>query len=190
MSDEDFDDLDAILDEAKPAFETVHIYLDGERRAEWNALVLAAKQGIDQAETDGRLGARSPAAQALKSIEKMKAELQGKVISIRVEQMPGTRWAALKAKHQPRKNDVRDQQQGYNCEAVAKESLLTYGKRVKGDKVAPITAAQWQKIWDKAGGGDWDTLIWAVIGVNQLAGQMFVSQLVKGSPATSNSAGK
>ncbi|MGC5078457.1 hypothetical protein [Agrococcus sp. DT81.2] len=180
-------DLDALLDEATPAFEDVRICLDGARRAEWNAL---AEQAMSKDDADGRLGAKSPAAVAKKKLDALADELRERMLTIRVFAVPGTQWAALKSKNPPRKGDRQDEAQGYNLEAVARQALITHGKRVSGDKVEDINAGQWGKILEKIGGGDFQTLIYAVIGVNQLVGQQFVGLLVKGSPATSNSAGK
>lgn len=182
-------DLDDLLDEATPAFEDVRLCLDGARRAEWNALAEQAMQK-DDAEPDDRMAAPSKSSLARKQLEVLAEELRDRMLTIRVFQMPGTQWAALKAKHKPRKDDKLDEHHGYNVEAVARASFLSHGKRVVGDKVEDISAGQWSKILDTIGGGDFQTLIFAAIGVNQLAGQMFVGALVKGSPATSSSAGK
>lgn len=182
-------DLDDLLDQATPASEDVRICLDGARRAEWNALAEAAMQPASD-DTDGRMAAPSRASKAKKDLEALAEELRERLLTIRIEAMPGTDWAELKAKHKPRKDNTADAGQGYNIEAVAREALISHGKRVVGDKVEPITVAQWQKLLDKIGGGDFQMLIYAAIGVNQLVGQQFVGALVKGSPATSNSAGK
>jgi hypothetical protein len=183
-------DLDSLLDEATPAFEDVRICLDGARRAEWNALAEVAMGRDDAAGSDARMAAPSPAAVARKKLDALADELRERMLTIRVFALPGTQWASLKGKYAPRKGDKYDEQNGFNIEAVARQALISHGKRVVGDRVEDITAAQWSKILEKIGGGDFQTLIFAVIGVNQLAGQMFVGQLVKGSPATSNSAGK
>lgn len=193
MSDLDLDDL---LEAATPGWEDVHLMLDAARREEWNHLVQASV-AVDppEGDPDARFGAKSPRAQAEKLLAALKQELQSKILTIRVMQMPGTEWAALKAKHKPRKDNPLDAAYGhYNIEAVAREALVKYGKRVRrdGDDVTlePVSAGQWGKIFEKVGGGDFQTLIMATIGVNQLIGQTFVGALVKGSPATSNYAGK
>lgn len=183
-------DLDDLLSGASKATEDVHVMLDGARRAEWNALVLQANSDQAQADPDGRMAAPSAARRAQKQLDALREDLRSKVLTIRVTQMPGTEWAALKAKHKPRKGNLRDENMGYSLEAVSRESLMKYGKRVRGEVEEPISAGQWQKILDAAGGGDLQTLEYTVLGLNQLAGQAFVGQLVKGSPATSNSAGK
>mgnify|MGYP006189949335 CR=1 FL=1 len=182
-------DLDSLLDEATPAFEDVRVCLDGARRAEWNALTEAAMRR--EAEDAGdRLGAPSSAEVARKQLDALADELRERLLTIRIYAVPGSKWAALKGKHKPRKDNAQDASQGYNIEAVAREALIESGKRVNGDKVEDISAGQWSKLLDKIGGGDFQTLIYATIGVNQLIGQQFVGALVKGSPATSNSAGK
>lgn len=191
MTDHTDPDLDDLLDEATPGYEDVHILLDGARRDEWNHLVQASiAPEPEGGDPDARFGAKSGRARAEEQLQALKDELRAKVLTIRVIQMPGTAWAALKAKHKPRKDNARDASQGYNIEAVARESLLKYGKRVRGEQLEDITSGQWGKILEKAGGGDLQTLEYAVIGVNQLIGQQFVGALVKGSPATSSSAGK
>lgn len=183
-------DLDDLLDEATPAFEDVRICLDGARRAEWNALTEAAHARDDVEDADARLGAPSPAAIAREKLDALAEELRGRMLTIRIFAMPGSGWATLKGKHKPRKDNPTDATQGYNIEAVAREALIGHGKRLNGDKVEDVTAGQWGKILDKIGGGDFQTLIYATIGVNQLVGQQFVGQLVKGSPAISSYAGK
>ena len=183
-------DLDSLLDEATPAFEDVRICLDGARRAEWNALTEQAMQRDDAEGADGRMAAPSKSALARKQLDALADELRERLLTIRIYAVPGTKWAALKGKHRPRKDNAQDASQGYNIEAVAREALVESGKRVNGDKVEDISAGQWGKLLDKVGGGDFQTLVYATIGVNQLIGQQFVGALVKGSPATSNSAGK
>lgn len=183
-------DLDSLLDEATPAFEDVRICLDGARRAEWNALAEQAMQKDDAEDADGRMAAPSKSSLARKQLDALAEELRERMLTIRIVAMPGTGWAALKGKHKPRKDNPQDTTQGYNIEAVAREALLGHGKRVNGDKVEDISAGQWGKILEKIGGGDFQTLVYATVGVNQLLGQQFVGALVKGSPATSNSAGK
>ena len=182
-------DLDDLLEEATPGWEDVHILLDGARRDEWNRLVQASLTPDPEGD-DGSFAAKSPRVRAEEQLAALKDELRSKVLTIRVLQMPGTEWAALKAQHKPRKDNQKDAGQGYNIEAVAHMALVKYGKRVRGEKLEPVSAGQWQKIFEKAGGGDLQTLEYAVIGVNQLIGQQFVGALVKGSPATSSSAGK
>lgn len=182
-------DLDALLDEATPAFEDVRICLDGARRAEWNALTEAATSRVVEDAGD-RLGAPSSAEIAQKKLDALAEELRGRLLTIRIYAVPGSKWAALKGKHKPRKDNTMDAAQGYNVEAVAREALVEAGKRLNGDKVEDISAGQWGKILDKVGGGDFQTLIFATVAVNQLIGQQFVGALVKGSPATSSSAGK
>ena len=196
MTDFDEPDLDDLLEEATPGYEDVHLMLDGKRRAEWNHLVQAS-MAVDppEGDPDARFGAKSARARAEEQLQALKQELRSKVITIRVLQMPGTAWAALKAKHKPRKDNALDARQGYNVEAAARQALLTHGKRVRGagtdnERLEDISAGQWSKMLEKAGGGDLQTLEFAVMGVNQLIGQNFVGALVKGSPATSNSAGK
>lgn len=190
MTDTDFDDLDALLDAATPAQEDVQICLDGARRREWNELVTAAMQPDTEGDPERRFGSKSTAASARERLEVLAAELRSRLLTIRVTAMPGTQWSALKAQHKPREGNAQDQAMGFNIEAVARKALLTHGHRLRGDEVSAISAGQWSKILDKIGGGDLQTLVFTVVGVNQLVGQQFVGQLVKGSPATSNSAGK
>lgn len=187
-------DLDDLIDEAQAGWHDVPIMLDGSRRDEWNQAVKAAMQP-DRDVPDGSFAAKSPAAVAQKRVDALKAELRLKILTVRIFQMPGTEWAALKAKHGPRKNNKLDEQHGYNREAVARLALVSYGKRARNvgtdaERVEDISSSQWTRILGKAGGGDLEALEWAVIGVNQLVGQAFVGALVKGSPATSSSAGK
>ena len=174
-------DLDDLLDGASPGWEDVHILLDGARRDEWNRLVqVSLTSGTEGADPDGSFGVKSPRARAEEQLAALKDELRSKVLTVRVFQMPGTEWARLKAEHKPRKDNARDAGQGYNIEAVARMALVKYGKRVRGGNLEDVSAGQWGKIFEKAGGGDLQTLEYAVIGVNQLIGQQFVGALVKG----------
>jgi hypothetical protein len=192
MTDQTFEepDLDELLASATKATEDVYLMLDGKRRDEWNQLVLAAAQAEPTGSGDGRMAAPSKAKQAQKKLDALRQELRSKVLTIRITEMQGTAWAALKAKHKPRKGNLRDENLGYNLEAVTRESLITHGARIRNGEAEPIPVGKWQQILDAAGGGDLQTLELTVLGLNQLVGQQFVGQLVKGSPATSNSAGK
>lgn len=182
----DFEDLDALLDTATPASQDVNLCLDGARQVERDALMRAA-----MATSEGdRLGAKSAATKAHAALAKLDAELRDRLLTIRVFALEGTEWAALKAKHKPRDGNVQDRNQGFNIEAVARAALLRAGKRVVGDTLKDVTPGQWEKLFKKISGGDFDTLIYATFGVNQLGSQAMTAALVKGSPATSSSAGK
>lgn len=182
----DFEDLDDLLDTATPASQDVNLCLDGGRQVERDALMKAALQA-DEGE---RLGAKSSATKARQALEKLDAELRDRLLTIRVFALEGTEWAALKAKHKPRDGNAQDRAQGFNIEAVSRQALLKAGKRVVGDALKDVTAGQWEKLFKKISGGDFETLIYATFGVNQLGSQAMTAALVKGSPATSNSAGK
>lgn len=183
----DFEDLDDLLDTATPASQDVNLCLDGGRQVERDALMKAALQAEDGGE---RLGAKSSATKARQALAKLDAELRDRLLTIRVFALEGTEWAALKAKHKPRDGNAQDRAQGFNIEAVSRAALLRAGKRVVGDSLRDVTPGQWEKLFKKISGGDFETLIYATFGVNQLGSQAMTAALVKGSPATSNSAGK
>lgn len=181
--------LDELLDSASPQSSDVSISLDGALAAERDRLVAEAHAAIKNAGNDDRLGQKPRAVELTEQVQELEAQLRDRLITIRITQMPGSAWAALKAQHPVGKSPgPYDKAQGYNVEAVARKALMSHGARVVGDETEKLTAAQWQKLFDTVSGGDFQNLILETLNVNQLKSQITVANLSKGSRRTTDSA--
>lgn len=182
MSDDmSFDDL---LDTATPLTTDVELYVDGGLVAKRDALLREYKTAVEQDEKDLRAGQKPRILEIADELKGLQEQMAKRSIVIRVTQMPAGKWSKLKAKFplKGKREDAlpRDANLGFNTEAVARLALVDYGHRVTSDGVAhDLTTDQWSKLFDTMSGGDVDTLVAAVLGVNQLNGQMHAEQLLK-----------
>lgn len=174
MSDIGLDDL---LDGATPQSTDVSLSLDGELSAQRDALIREAR-GLSEQE-DVRAGQKPRVVQIREELEELDQRMAERVLTLRITQMPGTEWSSLKAQHPMRDKNALDKSAGFNIEAVARKALVKYGARVTDAGTESVSAAQWQKIFDRISGGDLDSLMMSVLGLNQLNAQVTTERLLK-----------
>lgn len=176
--------LDDILDSATPLTTDVELYIDGGLVAKRDELVREFKALQEQDAKDLRAGQRPRVLEIADELKALQERMSARAIVIRITQMPAEKWSALKAKFplkgKPENQPVRDRNLGFSTEAVARLALVDYGHRVTGDGEAhKIDTDMWTRLFDTMSGGDVDTLVAGVLGVNQLNGQMHAEQLLK-----------
>lgn len=183
--------LDDLLDEAKPHTSTLQICVDGSLSAQRDALAAQLKEEVrtGKKSADDREGAKPHAQVLLEQLHELEDQIRSRIITIKLTQMPGSQWAALKLQHPVRPHSSQyDKAQGFDTDAVARAALLTHAVRVSGDDEVPVSKEQWDRLLEKVSGGDYERLTLGVLGVNQLASQMAVANVSKGSRRTSDSA--
>lgn len=176
--------LDDILDSATPLTTDVELYIDGGLVAKRDELLREFNAVKEDEAKDLRAGQKPRVIEIAAALKEIEEQMAKRAIVIRVTQMPAEKWSALKAKFpmkgKPENQPIRDRNLGFSTEAVARLALVDYGQRVTGDGEAhKIPTDQWTRLFDTMSGGDVDTLVAAVLGVNQLNGQMHAERLLK-----------
>lgn len=179
-------DLDDLLDGATPQSTDVSLSMDGALSAQRDALIREAR-ALPEEEEDLRAGQKPRVVQIREELEALDQRMAERILTIRITQMPGSEWASLKAQHPVREKNALDKSAGFNVEAVARKALLKYGERVTDEGTAPISSGQWQKIFDRISGGEFDSLVMQVLGLNQLNAQVTTERLLKLSRRISGS---
>lgn len=191
----DFDDL---LDAASPLTKDVPLYLDGALVAERDRILREYDELRAQKKNDGRAGQQSPVVQKAEELQAVMEKMQSRVLTIRMTQMPGTAWVALKNKYplrpkkpgrpEPGEFTHQDMQLGFKVEAAVRQYLLKFAGRVlDDDTVEELTTSQWTKLFDKVSGGDLERLMMEAVDLNQLEGQAHAEELLKASRRTEGS---
>lgn len=177
-------ELGELLESTQPLTEDVELYLDAGLVARRDELLREYKLGLEADKTDGRAGQKPRVLEIADELKELQAKMAARTLVLRVTQMPAEKWAALKRKFpltgKPESQLRRDQQFGFRTEAVARVALVDYGHRILSDGTAvKLSTDEWKALFEKISGGDTDTLVYAVVSVNQVSGLAHAEQLVK-----------
>ena len=189
-----------MLANATFASQDVEISLDGAGRTERTNLLQELQDVSNTIRTrdtsDDRVARKSPAQKAAEErakeiVDQIKAldeRLADSTITIRVSGMPATRWSQIKqACPVGAKPTAIDKASGYSVEAAAQKALLESAVLVDGDKTEAITPTEWQSLWDSISAGDAESLILAVLTLNQAASAQGLARVKRASSETANS---
>lgn len=176
--------LDDILDSATPITDDVELYIDGGLVLRRDELLREFKTAKDQDAKDLRAGQKPRVLEIADELKDIEERMSQRVVVIRSTQMQSEKWSALKArfplKGKPESWSQRDRNLGFSTEAVARLALVDHGCRVMADgSTVKLSTEQWTKLLSTVAGGDVDTLVTSVLGVNQLNGQMHAERLLK-----------
>lgn len=110
-----------LIKSAKRAERTVPICTRGDLVAGHEEL----NRQLDTASRTGKgsLAGNQVAIEAAAAIERLEAEMADSVVEIRLRALPRKSWAAMVAKHSPRKDNETDARAGYNVDEFAAAAL-------------------------------------------------------------------
>jgi len=154
-------DLNALLDDARPAERTVPVCL----RGDLNASLQELQRALDEAErtrasSGASLAGGSPSRGIAEQIETLRAQMHSSTAVFTFRALPRRAWTALVAAHPPREGNDHDRAMGMNEETFF-EAL------VRACLIDPVMDdAQWARLDDVLSDAQWQQLTNAAWAIN------------------------
>lgn len=100
----------------------------------------------------------------------------GAVHVFRFSQMGGLEWASETDKFPPRLDTAVDSTYGYNIRDLTRSTAPLSGVRVEGDREVPVSADEWDALFDAISGHDFQKVTDAIWSLNEYNPQAAVTK--------------